>query len=197
VITKAECYERQVQCNSLYRAMLHSGSPVDAANAETYRLASQEWGEIAAAMPGTERHASASAMLDSREIFDPQRHIDNIQARWDHYLRTGKGHDDMESMTSGHQQQMIKEDRIRRRMATFPFLAPVDARVQALSEWDNGKEQWVKDARKAIASLGPGSDRSPDDRRRFVNQHAINMVLNEFRFVLGLPIPASETPGAV
>lgn len=206
MITKAECYERQQQSASLYRSMKESGNAEDVANAEAYRLASQQWAEVAAAMPGVERGGSASNMLQSREVWDAQSHIDSLMERWRKYLDTGKGHDDVGMMMLNNQQTFIKDDRVRRRMAILQSeamkqrkdMSLIDARIVALDEWDKGKAAWVKEAKQAIhPATQKGGEIPLDDPRRFVDPNAIVGVLNEFRHVLGLPVPEASRPEPV
>jgi hypothetical protein len=99
MINKVAAYERAEVCNSRYKAMVRSDSPADRANAEAYRLATQEWQSI------------AKTVGPNNAGFDAQFHLNTIRSRWDKYVNTGVAHDSLESLASEYLRRFIEDDR--------------------------------------------------------------------------------------
>jgi len=88
--------------------MLGSENVNDRANAEVYRLATQEFQEVALAM--------------NHEGFNPATHLERLRARWNVYVATGKQHDNIDSLQVIGLQAVIAEDRRRRGIEEKPEL---------------------------------------------------------------------------
>ncbi len=97
MVTKTTIYDLLQASHSRYRAMLGSENKNDQANAEVYRLSTQEWQECALVMNSPD--------------FDPARHLERLRARWNVYVQTGKPHDNIESFQARRLQELVDEDR--------------------------------------------------------------------------------------
>lgn len=108
MVSKATIYEMLQTCHSRYRAMSSSENPNDRANAEVWRLATQEFQEIALVMNTPE--------------FNPASHLERLRARWNVFATTGKPHDNIDSFQAHHLQAIIDEDRRLRGIEKPPEL---------------------------------------------------------------------------
>ncbi len=80
--------------------MMGSDNKSDQANAEVYRLATQEYQEIALVMNSPE--------------FNPASHLERLRARWNVFVTTGKPHDNIDAFQAMHLKAVVAEDRKRR-----------------------------------------------------------------------------------
>ncbi len=87
MVTKTQVYEHMQVARSRFHALRDSDSPTDRANAEAYRLAAQEWQEVALALGPT---------------FDPTTHLARLDIRWRHYVQTGQAHDSIDQLLREH-----------------------------------------------------------------------------------------------
>ena len=83
--------------------MLDSDDPVVIANAEVYRIATQEWQDVARSM--------------GSDTFDAQYHLDSIMSRWNRYVATGKQEGSIEEVQENVLGNFVAEDRAARARA--------------------------------------------------------------------------------
>lgn len=178
MVSKVEVYQRLETTHSLYRAMLGSGNPSDLANAEAYRLATQEWQEVALAL---------DAQKAGTQPFNPEIHLARIRSRWMKYVNTGVPHDSIDELLKRHAQENEK----------FLWRRSVEQRRLAIEKGEkNPPTELPKpsfDAPKP--KKGKPAELPPGDPRHHINPMIIQGILNEFRQAFDLPMIPYKTEG--
>jgi len=178
MLNKAQVYEKAELAKSRQRAMVNSTDPRDHANAEVYRLAAQEWIDVALSMP------SPNAVENvGKPPFNPQTHIDRLVGRWRSYVNSGVQHDSIDAMTGSALDELVAGDRLRRRAAQLQAegLAYPEAIAKAKDEADRAKARAQQKGKHKPAEV-----LADDDPRRFVDPDAIEAVVADFRQAFGL-----------
>jgi hypothetical protein len=159
-INKTEAYVNMENAHRRYKAMSDSTSPIDRANAEALRLATQEWQAVAMALPSN---------------LKPDEHLANITNRWRKYLSTGVPDGSIDESVQRHareHQQRLREHEHR--------LAVEEAKKQGKEPPSAPSPPKPKKVKLA--------DLPETDHRRHVDPKAIEGVLNEFRHAFDMPM---------
>ena len=158
MVTKTQVYEHMQVARSLFHALRDSDSPTDRANAEAYRLATQEWQEVALALDTAKAGGTP---------FDATIHLARLDIRWRHYLQTGQSHDSIDQLLREH---------ARQNSAVPP---PEEASLPAPLGSKGAKKGKLA---TAVAEL------APDDPRRHVTVRMMNAIVDEFRQAFDMEI---------
>jgi hypothetical protein len=202
MFSRARAFEFRSSYMSRYNYMMETGDPVDRANAECCRLASQAWQDIA-------QFSQRPDLVDDQGNpweFDPESVIADIKSQWEDYCRTGVPRNDVDELAAEirarHPQELAD-----RRKAYLDRHKPVsrdpvqDFGIMPLEPKEitqtNQKGKKIKKSEsenistvssseqvQSIQRQEPELERMDEENRKHIQEDAIEVVINEIRMEL-------------
>jgi hypothetical protein len=197
MFSRIRAYEFRASYMSRYSYMMETGDPVDRANSEAARLASQAWQDLAQFMQRPDLKDEHGNDWE----FDPEEVITDIQLQWEDYCRTGVARNDVDELASEirarHPQELAARRKAYMDRNKVASRDPVqDFGIQPLEskEAQAGGQKGKKVKKSEISSDLPAESQTSvsqeeqidEVNRSYIQENALDVVIAEIRMELGI-----------
>jgi hypothetical protein len=199
MFSRQRAWDIRKSYSSRYSYMMDTKDTTDVANAESCRLASQAWQDIAMFCQNPhleDEHGNPAT-------YDVEVTIQELRDRWDNYCRTGVALNDVDELAKAIRKAHAKQMEIRSQVLAantpnspqnVPSSIPEPKTSQTSSEKRKNRQKPAETVSFAVSAKPSGlpseesqeTERIDEKNRALIQVDAIDIIIDEIRFELGI-----------